>query len=201
MHKLCKTLCINWQDGSRRYVRVEGAGSKWFPLPSCHTPLSANSLAKWVSNGGFNSNSSINMNDKRKFITMESIWYIFTFFSQFQSPLTVLSSELPKVRHDTNNHTTGGGVFFSSRYAFQHRESEIFANFDQFRLFCCEFIHFSVYFLQAKIVWRCTKIDKYQVRTRSCYFISVPTDHTVVVSVHLRIEVDRAQWARWTQSH
>ena len=107
MHKLCKTFCINWQDGSRRYVRVEGAGSKWFPPPSCHPPLSANSLAKWVSNGGFNSNSSINMNDKRKFITMESIWYIFTFFSQFQSPLTALSSELPQDCQNRPNDQNG----------------------------------------------------------------------------------------------
>ena len=86
MHKLCKTFCINWQDGSRRYVRVEGAGSKWFPPPFCHPPLSANSLAKWVSNGGFNSNSSNsrgNLQWWKVFVT--ELHFLFFSFNNFKS--------------------------------------------------------------------------------------------------------------------
>ena len=35
-------------------------------------------------------------------------------------------------------------------------------HFDKFWLFCREFVRFLVHFLQALIIWRCTKIDKYQ---------------------------------------
>ena len=58
-----------------------------------------------------------------------------------------------------HNHTTGSGVLFSS----WGRERDIFAYFGQLWLFCHEFTHFLVYFLQAKILRRCLKIDKYQV--------------------------------------
>ena len=44
-----------------------------------------------------------------------------------------------------HNHTTGGGVLFSS----WGRERDIFAYFGQLWLFCHEFTHFLVYFLQA----------------------------------------------------
>ena len=40
------------------------------------------------------------------------------------------------------NQTTGDGVLFSSRCTLYHRKRQIFAHFDQFRLFCCEFTHF-----------------------------------------------------------
>ena len=40
------------------------------------------------------------------------------------------------------NQTTGDGVLFSSRCTLYHRKRQIFAHFDQFRLFCCEFMHF-----------------------------------------------------------
>ena len=44
------------------------------------------------------------------------------------------------------NHTTGGGVLFWAKVLFS---LGVLAHFDQFRLFCCEFTHFSVYFSQA----------------------------------------------------
>ena len=44
------------------------------------------------------------------------------------------------------NHTTGGGVLFWVKVLFS---LGVLAHFDQFRLFCCEFTHFSVYFSQA----------------------------------------------------
>ena len=45
-------------------------------------------------------------------------------------------------------------------------ENKILAHFDQFRLFCCEFTNFLVYFLQTSIMWWCTRMDKYQEWTR-----------------------------------
>ena len=36
-------------------------------------------------------------------------------------------------------------------------------HFDLFRLFCREFTHFLVYFVQAELLWPCTKMDKYEV--------------------------------------
>ena len=48
------------------------------------------------------------------------------------------------------NHTTGGGVLFGAKVLFS---IGVVAHFDQFRLLCCEFTHFSVYFLQAQIMF------------------------------------------------
>ena len=48
-----------------------------------------------------------------------------------------------------HNHTSSGGSFFSSWCTIRHRERDISAYFGQFGLFCCEFTHFLVYFLQA----------------------------------------------------
>ena len=56
--------------------------------------------------------------------------------------------------------TTGDGVLFSGRYTFQHSKRKILAHFVQFRLFYHKSTHFLVYFLQALIMWRGTKIDK-----------------------------------------
>ena len=52
------------------------------------------------------------------------------------------------------------GLFFSIESA---KFWPILAHLDPFCLSCREFTHFLLYFLQALIVWRCTRIDKYQV--------------------------------------
>ena len=56
---------------------------------------------------------------------------------------------------------TSGTLLFQVGVHFSIRTQN--ARFCQFWLFCCEFTHFLVYFLQAWIMWRCTKIDKYRV--------------------------------------
>ena len=59
-----------------------------------------------------------------------------------------------------HNHFLRAGVLFSIKHA---KFWPALAHFDQFWLFCREYMRFLVYFLQAFIMWRCTKIDKYQV--------------------------------------
>ena len=71
------------------------------------------------------------------------------------------------------NHTTGGGVLFRAKVLFS---IGVLAHFDQFRLFCCEFTHFSVYFLQAYMMWRCTKMDKFQVCPKEDHMGQFPQD-------------------------
>ena len=53
-------------------------------------------------------------------------------------------------------------TFFEPVY-FWHRKCKILARFDHLRLFCHKFTHSLMYFLQAQLLWRWTKIDKYQV--------------------------------------
>ena len=67
-------------------------------------------------------------------------------------------------------HFFQAGLHFSIKNA---KSWPILAHFDQFRLFCCKFTHFLLYFLQAQIVWRCTKIDKYEV----CILLWVNTSY------------------------
>ena len=45
-------------------------------------------------------------------------------------------------------------------------------NFDQIGRFCRKFMRFLVHFLQALVIWQCTKIDTYQVRV-----IEIPINH------------------------
>ena len=51
-----------------------------------------------------------------------------------------------------------------------------FGPYDQFWLFCCKFTRFWVYFVQALIMWQCTKNGKYLVwRAHMCRYVRAQT--------------------------